>query len=228
MSDHLHRIPLVLLALTAAALAQERPGLLWREDFKETPAAIPVTQEHIANPDVLLTRHGPAAGKIKKSHHDRPADDPFYVWSGDCDGSWAVSLLHRSQQSDLTGQAKIRWRAKHSGFRQLRILLKLADGKWIISDQSDDESSDWRVREFMIADLRWRTFDPVKCVDGRWAAPPDLSRVEEVGFTDLMPGGGTPASSRLDWIEVYGRGVTRGAGEPATPAPAAATKKKKS
>jgi len=30
-----------------------------------------------------------------------------------------------------------------------------------------------------------------------------LSRVDEVGFTDLMAGGGTPASSRLDWIEVW-------------------------
>jgi hypothetical protein len=28
--------------------------------------------------------------------------------------------------------------------------------------------------------------------------------VEEVGFTDLMPGGISAACSRLDWIEVYG------------------------
>jgi len=33
---------------------------------------------------------------------------------------------------------------------------------------------------------------------------PDLNRVEEVGFTDLMRGVGTPACSRVDWIEVYG------------------------
>jgi hypothetical protein len=30
---------------------------------------------------------------------------------------------------------------------------------------------------------------------------PDLSKVDEVGWTDLMIGGSTPASSRVDWIE---------------------------
>jgi hypothetical protein len=35
----------------------------------------------------------------------------------------------------------------------------------------------------------------------------DLSRVDEIGFTDLMPGGGSDACSRLDWIEVYGKPV---------------------
>jgi len=33
--------------------------------------------------------------------------------------------------------------------------------------------------------------------------------VDEIGFTDLMAGGGSPASSRVDWIEVYGRPVSR-------------------
>ncbi len=34
---------------------------------------------------------------------------------------------------------------------------------------------------------------------------PDLSQVEQIGFTDLKPGSGSPSSSRLDWIEVYGK-----------------------
>ena len=50
-----------------------------------------------------------------------------------------------------------------------------------------------------------------KVTEGKWAPNPDLSKVEEIGWTDLMPGGGTPASSRLDWIEVYARAVPRGA-----------------
>jgi hypothetical protein len=202
-------IALLVGDVSAAEPAKSRPGLLFREDWKETPAATPVTQEHVANPDLIVTRHGPAEAKIKKSHHDQPADDPFYIWSGDTDGGWAVSLRHSRSQIDLSGQSKIRWRAKQSGFRQLRVILKLANGKWLVSDQFDDEATDWRVREFALADLRWRLLNITKVVEGKWEPNPDLSRVEEVGFTDLTLGGGTPASSRLDWIEVYGRAVAR-------------------
>jgi hypothetical protein len=200
----------VLVTSTYAAEPQpSRPNLLFREDFKETPAATPATQDHVVNPDLILTRHGPGEAKIKKSHHDQPADDPFYIWSGDTEANWAVSLRHTRGLVDLSGQAKIRWRAKQTGFRQLRVILKLANGRWIVSDQFDDDSADWRVREFTIADLRWRSLNIAKVVEGKWEAAPDLTKVEEIGFTDLMSGGGTPASSRLDWIEVYARGVTR-------------------
>ncbi|MDO8540624.1 MAG: hypothetical protein Q7S40_09340 [Opitutaceae bacterium] len=194
---------------TPPVRAAERPGLLFREDWKETPAATPVTQEHVANPDLIVSRHGPAEALIKKSHHDKPADDPFYIWSGEADRNWAISLRHRSAGVDLSGPAKIRWRAKQSGFRQLRIILKLASGSWIVSDQYDDESADWRVREFNLPDIRWRELNIKRVAEGKWVPAPDLSAVEEIGWTDLMPGGGTPASSRLDWIEVYGRAVSR-------------------
>lgn len=195
----------ILLLIGAAALcAQDRPGLFFREDWKETPAALPVTQEHVANPDLVLSLYGPGKGAIKKSHHDKPADDPFYIWSGECQGNWAVSLRHKAALVDLTGHAKIRWRSEQAGYRQLRILLKLADGTWIVGDQYDGPSTDWRVREFNISDLRWRKLDIETVVEKEWMEKPDLSRVDEVGFTDLMRGGSSAACSRLDWIEVYG------------------------
>lgn len=207
-----------LLGASQLSFGQERPGLLFREDWKETPAATPVTQEHVANPELLVKRYGPGEAQIKKSHHDKPADDPYYIWSGDAERNWAISLRHQSALIDLSGQARIRWRAKQTGFRQLRIILKLADGQWIVSDHYDGESTDWRVREFNVADLRWRTFDPVKVTEGKWATNPDMTRVDEIGWTDLMNGGGTPASSRLDWIEVYARPVPR-AGTTGQPQP---------
>jgi hypothetical protein len=37
----------------------------------------------------------------------------------------------------------------------------------------------------------------------------NLSRVDEIGFTDLMTGGLSDACSRLDWIEVWGKPVAR-------------------
>jgi hypothetical protein len=196
------------LILQFAGWAQERPGLFFREDWKEIPAALPVTQEHVSNPDLVMTLHGPGASGIKKSHHDQPADDPYYIWSGEASGNWAITLRHRRALVDLTGQAKIRWRSKQSGFRQLRVILKLASGAWLVGDQSDGPSTDWRVLEFNLGDFRWRRLDIKKMVEGNWESSPDLSRVEEIGWTDLMAGGSSPASSRVDWIEVYGRPVT--------------------
>lgn len=195
--------------LVCAGFAQQRPGLLFREDWKETTAALPVTQEHVANPDLLMSLHGPGRNGIKKSHHDQPADDPYYVWSGECQGNWALSLRHRGALMDLTGLAKIRWRSKQAGFRLLRIIIKPARGGWLVSDQYDGASNDWRVREFNISDIRWRQLNIESVVEGAWEERPDLSRVEEIGWTDLMPGGRSIACSRLDWIEVYGKPVPR-------------------
>lgn len=194
---------LILLGATAV-FAQDRPGLFFREDWKEIPAALPVTQEHVANAELIQSLYGPGKAGIKKSHHDTPADDPFYIWSGECQGNWAITLRHKAALADLTGLAKIRWRTKQAGYRQLRILLKLANGTWIVSDQADGPSTDWRVREFNIGDLRWRKLDIETVLEREWVDKPDLSRVDEIGFTDLMRGGGTPACSRVDWIEVYG------------------------
>jgi hypothetical protein len=197
---------LMLAGIAALAAPAADPGLFFREDWKETPPATPVTQEHVANPDLILTRHGPGQGHIRKSHHDTPADDPYYVWSGEAEGNWAVSLRHRAAEVDLTGPARIRWRSKQAGFRQLRIILKLEGGAWLVSEEHDGESGEWRVREFAVPDLRWRSLDIATLVEGR-RVEPDLRRVVEVGFSDLMRGGRTQACSRLDWIEVYGRSV---------------------
>ena len=199
----------IALSAFAANSGPSRPGVLFREDWREIPPVTPVTQEHVANPDLIMTRHGPGEAKIRKSHHDQPADDPFYIWSGEADANWAISLRHARLAIDLTGNAKIRWRAKQTGFRQLRIILKLGNGKWIVSDQFDGDSAGWRIREFNLADLRWRSLDIARVTEGKWEPNPDLSRVDEIGCTDLMAGGRTPASSRLDWIEVYARGVPR-------------------
>jgi hypothetical protein len=197
---------IVAIAVSVLTIsAQERPGLFFREDWKEIPPATPVTQEHVSHSDLLVTRHGPGEAGIKKSHHDQPADDPYYIWSGEAEGNWALSLRHQKSHVDLSGLAKVRWRSKQAGFRSLRIILKTANGQWLVSDQYDPASSDWRIREFNIADIRWRQLDIKKIVEGEWVKAPDLSRIEEVGFTDLMPGGRSVACSRLDWIEVYGR-----------------------
>ena len=198
----------ILLLAAAAAIGDDRPRLFLREDWTTTPPFEQVTQDHIASRDVLQTLHGPARDSIKKRHHGTDAD-PTYIFSGACEGPWALSLARRDQYADLTGNAKIRWRTRNSGFRRLHVIVKLADGTWLVSEQSDGESKDWRVREFNLADMRWRKLNIETITEGAAVEHPNLSRVDSIGFTDLMNGASSPACSRIDWIEVVAQGVKR-------------------
>ncbi len=70
------------------------------------------------------------------------------------------------------------------------------------------------VGKIQLVDVRWRRLDidnVIETGDGYWVDYPDLSKVEEIGFTDLMRGAGhgSAGGSRLDWIEVYGKPVPR-------------------
>jgi hypothetical protein len=197
----------ILTAVTCSA--QYRPSQFFREDWKETPAESPVSQKHVSNDILELGLYGSAKKEMRKSNHDHPSDDPFYVWSGLCQGNWATTLKHTEQLVDLSEFSVIRWRSKQSGFRCLHIILKLDDGTWLVSDQSDDNSSDWRVREFNISDIKWYALNMKSITEGNPVVNPDLSRVDEIGFTDLMVGGQSVACSRVDWIEVYGKPVDR-------------------
>jgi hypothetical protein len=193
----------------AYCTAQYRPALFFREDWKEIPAATPVTQTHVVNKDLLLGLYGPGCDSIKKSHHDSPSDDPYYIWSGLCLGNWAVTLKKNDSYVDLSSYGKIVWRSKQSGLRCLHPVLKLADGTWLVGAQSDCMSSDWRMTEFNISDINWYSLNIKNVIEVKPVLKPDLSKVDEIGFTDLMPGGASDACSRLDWIEVYGKPVKR-------------------
>jgi len=211
------RSPIILfiiwmLACTSNSIAQDsgyRPELFFREDWKEIPAEIPLNQKHVSNPELIVQLYGPGADSIKKSHHDKPVDDPYYIWSGLCPGNWAVTLKKKDSYADLSGFAKIKWRSKQFGFRELHIILKLADGGWLVGDLSDGSTADWRIREFNIQDITWHTLDIENITEGKPVENPELSKVDEIGFTDLMSGGKSVACSRLDWIEVYASSVKR-------------------
>ena len=123
--------------------------------------------------------------------------------------SCSATLKNSRSYVDLNEYAKIKWRAKQSGFRSLHIILKLADGTWLVSDQYDDSSVDWRIREFNMDDITWYVLDMETISEKKPAEEPDLSKVDEIGFTDLMVGGKSDACSRVDWIEVYGKPVDR-------------------
>lgn len=188
----------------------DQPSLFFREDTTATPPALPITQDHIANKHLALKLYGPGAAKgVKKSHHANKKNDPHYIWSGRCKGKWAVAFRHRDQTIDLAvPNALIRWRTKQSN-RTLRIVIKLDDGTAFVSQQGSGPTKNWHVQSFKVTGLAWRKLDLGKVAQSDQVATPDLTRVDEVGFTDLEPGGSSPNSSRVDWIEVYGVGQAR-------------------
>ncbi|MDG2170992.1 MAG: alpha/beta hydrolase [Opitutales bacterium] len=202
---HLPRALITLFLLTVGLTAAD--PLYFREDWKEIPFALPITPAHVNNPDLQMETHGPGRLGIKKSNHDNIENDPFYVWSGRCTMPWGLSLKKQGKLVDLSSNtAKVSWRTRQSGGHKLHLLLKLPGERWFISEQSDQgEENTWHEDSFKISDLSWRHFSVIKCVAEEKVKTPDLSEVEQIGFTDQQAGNGSKFSSRLDWIEVYGK-----------------------
>jgi hypothetical protein len=197
-----------------------RPPLLFREEWK--PMAAPkgngehtLGQQDLSNPNLEIELYGDKDGP--KEVYQANDDGVTIAWTGLCAKNCAVALKDKNNYADLTGLARIHWRTKQSGFHVLHPIVKLADGTWLIGDHADGASSEWIENDVVFADMHWRNLDIENVVegrDGKWVENPNLSKVDEIGFTDLMAGSGHGAggSSRVDWMEVYGKPVPREGG----------------
>ena len=191
---------LVVVAFGAAAEAGD--ALFFREGTRDIPAALPITQAHVSNPALTLGLYGPGKTGIKKSYHETAKSDPHYIWSGQCKGKWAFAFAKKGATADLTaGDAQIRLRTKNYG-RTAYIILKTPDG-WLISNQGAGASKDWRRIILRISDMSWSKLDIDTVTRGERVDKANLKQITEIGVTDLRPGGGSKACSRVDWIEVW-------------------------
>jgi len=142
--------------------------------------------------------------------------DPPNLWTGVCQTAVAVTLRDRNNFVDLTGLARIRWVTRTSGFHVVRPAIKLADGTWLVGDYAEGAASSnstlFLESEFAIANVRWLALDIERVVTrGTWVEKPNLSRVDEIGFADLLPGSGHGWGGfvNVSRIEVYGTPVRR-------------------
>ncbi|HUL80927.1 MAG TPA: hypothetical protein VL131_02230 [Gammaproteobacteria bacterium] len=142
--------------------------------------------------------------------------DPPNLWTGVCQTPIAVTLRDRASYVDLTGLARIRWVTRTSGFHVVRPVVKLADGNWFVGDYAEGapsaNSTLFLESEFAVSSVRWLPLDMNRVVTtGQAWAKPDLSKVDEVGFADLLPGSGHGWGGfvNVGRIEVYGRAVKR-------------------
>jgi len=216
---------LIVLGGAAVALSQPPAGragrgpapqpapLFFRETWKDFSGNVPVTQEFVVNPDLQLKMYGSGT----EDFHVTNEGNVPHIWTGLCASSCALALSHKDSFVDLTGKARIRWYTKTSGFHEIRPVVRLADGTWLIGDHVDANTFDYHESEFYLSEVRWLRLDMPKVqTKGNLLEKVDLSKVDAVGFADLTPGSGhgTGGYSDVAWIEVYGKPVKREAPAP--------------
>jgi hypothetical protein len=168
--------------------------------------------------------HGPSCIQLAGYNQNPPPkqvvagqpSDPPNLWTGVCGTPVAATLRDTKRFVDLSGPAKIRWVTRVSGLHVVRPVVKLAGGTWLVGDYGEGAASTnsqlFLESEFAIASVRWLELDISRVVTrGTWVEKPDLSRVDEVGFADLLPGSGHGWGGfvNVSRIEVYGRAVPR-------------------
>lgn len=195
-----------------AGAAARRPPLLFREEWKEPPgplddAARRVSQIVVANPDLELKTYGPDAKAVSVNPHEGRLD----IWNGDTASPSAVTLRHKSSYLDLTGLARLRWIVRTNGLHVIHPVLKLADGTLIAGTHADQTDGLFLQSEIAFQAQRWFRLDPTKVTTGPLVQNPDLSKVDEIGWVDLAPGGGRGVAgwANMSTIELYAKAVPR-------------------
>src|SRR3989454_7176615 len=201
-----------------------RPPVAFREDWMDATPGVPTDYKdkdldsHLQNKNLQHGRYGLGAKDVIYDRHVGPRDDPGYIWLGACAaGPCVITLKDKTDYLDLSNpMSKVVWRTKQGGFRQLRLVLKLADGSFLISDHYAGPAEDWNISEILLSEIHWRILkiqEPVRIYEDALVEKPNLTKVDEIGFTDLMVGGPsfTSGTSRVDWIEVHADRVKRSA-----------------
>jgi hypothetical protein len=201
------------------------PPLFFTETWKQTGLERNVDNDVLSNPNLELKLYGSTSKEIQiapTTPNNR--QDPPNLWTGICNGPVAATLRDRNNYADLTGRAKIRWLTRSAGFHVVRPVIKLADGTWLVGDHADGDGTteNFIETEFSVSSVRWLRLDintvttvhaerSVRPETGRWVETPDLSRVDEIGFADLMPGSGHGWGGfvNVGRIDVYGTPVKR-------------------
>jgi hypothetical protein len=219
---------LLVSGLSSTATAQEpqrgrgataprvtRPPLFFREEWKQTPAGGEhpvVPSEALSNPNLELKLYGSTSKEIQLTGSAQDESNPIHLWTGTCSTPCAAALRDKNNYADLSGLGRIRWVTKVSGFHQVRPIVKLADGTWLVGDHTDGSTVDWLQSDFSVADVRWLRLDiDAVITKGNIVDKPDLSKVDEIGFVDLVPGSGHGPGGWIDvaTIEVFGRPIKR-------------------
>ena len=178
---------------------------------------LPFVQANVTDANLELKQYG-AGKEVLTNAGNAVQFIPFSAWTGAALGPFALTFRSRTSVLDLSGVAKIRWATKTSGFHVVQPVVKLVDGSMFVGDYESASVAMMLVTEFPLAIVRWAKFDPMRAVTLGSPGPnnqiwvtPDLTKVDEFGFADLIPGSGhgTGGWVHVGSIEVYGKSVPR-------------------
>jgi hypothetical protein len=181
------------LAASATAQGTRRPALYFSEAWNSTRGDsddVELSQANVKSKDVTLHLYG----KMRISGaNDGGEVNPPHTYTGLCDTACGVTLSKKGFYANLGGPtARIRINSKMSGFHVVRPLIRLADGTLLVGDQSTGViGPDYLINEFNTAQLRWIKFDEKSLTTtGLFLDKVDLTKVDEIGYIDLIPGSG--------------------------------------
>ena len=199
-----------------------------------------LTQAAIANPDIELKVYGGGKQRIEDGEVlGAVLIQGRGLYTGMAESSYAVTFRDKKNFVDLSGLGRIRWEMRASGLNVVHPVVRLADGQWLLGEHADGGNQFQRqVFEHTVSEQRWirldinnvttlgpRVTEPVDRAKanilerdfaekrGVWleSRQVDLTKVDVVGFADLMRGSGHGYGGYIGMgtIEVYGKKVPR-------------------
>jgi len=200
----------------AAAEPAVRPPLLFREEWKQPPYTgelddekrrIKLTRDAVGNPNLELTLYGSDTKDLLVAVHEGRHD----LWTGLVTTPIAATLRDKNNYIDLTGRARLRWITRTGSLHVLHPIIRLPDGMLLAGSLTGSTDGDFLESEVAFGNQHWFLLDPQNLVTKIEVKNPDLSRVDEIGFVDLMPGGGKGVAGwvNVSVVEVYAKPVPR-------------------
>ena len=200
--------------------ANEPPKLIFHEGWTRAPLAQPITQENLANQNLTLHIYGDA-NQIRKAMH--PLDD--YTYTGETTTNWALTVSDKTSLWDVTAAARSASRPRTPATASCTSSSRPPTASTSRARRARASRACGSRPTYIFQDLHWRnllmTDTPSNASNRRQPDPkrvpiiptskgtPDLTQIDEVGFSDLMEGGWIPATSRVAAFELYGKAVPR-------------------
>ena len=206
-------------------------------DAKCEPA---LTQTAIANPNLELKVYGAGKPRVEDGEvQGAVLIQGAGLFTGMAESSYAVTFRDKNNYVDLSGLGRIRWALSASGLNVVHPIVRLADGTWLLGEHADGGNQfESHTFEHTVSEQRWirldidkvmtlgpRVTEPVDrakanqlevefaAARGVWleSRQVDLTKVDVVGFADLMRGTGHGYGGFVGMgvIEVYGKPVPR-------------------